>query len=46
MTTSPDHDITIIGAGFSGIGIARSLANAGFTDLQLIEEGEDFGGTW
>ena len=45
-TTSPDHDITIIGAGFSGIGIAVSLMDAGFTDLQLIEEGEDFGGTW
>ena len=43
---APDHDITIIGAGFSGIGIAIALTEAGLTDLQLIEEGEDFGGTW
>ncbi len=44
--TTPDHEITIIGAGFAGIGIAISLKNAGFTGVQIIEEGDGFGGTW
>lgn len=43
---TPDHEVVIVGAGFSGIGTAIALARAGITDVVLIEEGDDFGGTW
>jgi cation diffusion facilitator CzcD-associated flavoprotein CzcO len=41
-----DHEIVIIGAGFSGIGTAISLERAGFDDYLLVEQGRGFGGTW
>jgi cation diffusion facilitator CzcD-associated flavoprotein CzcO len=43
---SPDHDVVIVGAGFSGIGASIRLQRAGFGDHVLIEEGHDVGGTW
>src|SRR5436190_4700877 len=39
-------DIAIIGSGFSGLGMAIKLKEAGFDDLVLFERGEDVGGTW
>lgn len=42
----PDHDVVIIGAGFSGIGAAISLGRAGIDDVLIVELGEAFGGTW
>jgi cation diffusion facilitator CzcD-associated flavoprotein CzcO len=45
-TATPDHEVLVIGAGFSGIGTSIRLARAGFEDHVLIEEGEDVGGTW
>ena len=40
------HEVVVIGAGFSGIGASIRLAQAGFDDHVLIEEGQDVGGTW
>jgi cation diffusion facilitator CzcD-associated flavoprotein CzcO len=36
----------IVGAGFSGIGMARRLKRAGLDDYLLVELGDHFGGTW
>ncbi len=43
---SPDHEVVVIGAGFSGIGASIRLADAGIDDHVLLEEGDDVGGTW
>ena len=43
---TPDQEIVIVGAGFSGIGIAHELSAHGFSDYLLVETGDDFGGTW
>jgi cation diffusion facilitator CzcD-associated flavoprotein CzcO len=42
----PDHEVVVIGAGFSGIGASIRLQRAGIDDHVLIEEGHDVGGTW
>jgi cyclohexanone monooxygenase len=44
--TPVEHEILIIGAGFSGIGTAVRLEEAGLRDYLIVEQGEDFGGTW
>jgi cation diffusion facilitator CzcD-associated flavoprotein CzcO len=36
----------IIGAGFSGIGAAIALLQAGHTDMVVLERADDVGGTW
>jgi cyclohexanone monooxygenase len=41
-----DHEIVIIGAGFSGIGTAINLDRAGFDDYLIVEAGRGYGGTW
>ena len=46
MPLGPDHEILIVGAGFSGIGAAINLDRAGLTDLSIIEAGDGVGGTW
>ena len=43
---TPDHHTVIIGAGFSGIGAAIKLDEAGLGDYLVIEAGEAPGGTW
>jgi cation diffusion facilitator CzcD-associated flavoprotein CzcO len=43
---SPDYHCLIVGAGFSGIGIAIKLDQAGFGDYLIVEAGDDVGGTW
>jgi cation diffusion facilitator CzcD-associated flavoprotein CzcO len=43
---TPDHEILIVGAGFSGIGAAILLDKAGMDDYQIIEAGGGPGGTW
>ncbi len=45
-TAAIDHDAIVVGAGFSGIGVAAELGRRGFDDFLLVEQGEDFGGTW
>ena len=44
--TGLDHEIVIIGAGFSGIGAAIELDRAGFSDVVVIESGDGVGGAW
>jgi cation diffusion facilitator CzcD-associated flavoprotein CzcO len=43
MTT---HEIVIIGAGFSGIGMAIRLRQMGIDDFVVLDRGNDLGGTW
>ncbi|KFU80807.1 Predicted flavoprotein CzcO associated with the cation diffusion facilitator CzcD [Amycolatopsis lurida] len=42
----PDHEIAIVGGGFSGIGAAILLHRAGFEDFLMLEEGDGVGGAW
>jgi cation diffusion facilitator CzcD-associated flavoprotein CzcO len=44
--TTPDHEVAIIGAGLSGIGMAIALRRAGVEDFVVLERGSDIGGTW
>jgi len=39
-------EVLIVGAGFSGIGAAIRLREAGFEDLLVLEKAADIGGTW
>lgn len=41
-----DHEIVIVGAGFSGIGMAIKLAQNGFRNFVILERAEDVGGVW
>jgi cation diffusion facilitator CzcD-associated flavoprotein CzcO len=46
QSIQPAHDVAIIGAGFSGIGAAIKLDEAGFHDYLVLEEGDGVGGAW
>jgi cation diffusion facilitator CzcD-associated flavoprotein CzcO len=46
IASTPDHEVAVIGAGFSGIGAAIALDRAGITDFVVIEDGDDVGGAW
>ncbi|CAJ1504970.1 flavin-containing monooxygenase [[Mycobacterium] holstebronense] len=46
MSEEPDHELLIVGAGFSGIGAAINLDRAGMSDFSIIEAGDGVGGTW
>ena len=46
MSQTPDHEVAIIGGGFSGIGAAILLDRAGFDDYLMIEQGDGVGGAW
>jgi cation diffusion facilitator CzcD-associated flavoprotein CzcO len=39
-------DVAIVGAGFSGLGMAIRLKQAGREDFVVLERGDDVGGTW
>jgi len=41
-----DCEVLVVGAGFSGIGAAIRLSQAGIDDYLVVEEGEDVGGAW
>lgn len=40
------HEVVVIGAGFSGIGMGIRLRRAGFHDFVILERARDLGGTW
>ncbi|MFF8285296.1 flavin-containing monooxygenase [Streptomyces albus] len=42
----PDHEVLVIGAGFSGIGTAIGLLRAGIDDFLVLDEQDDVGGSW
>ncbi|WP_433672903.1 flavin-containing monooxygenase [Nocardia sp. CA-136227] len=44
--TAVDHEILIVGAGFSGMGTAIELDRAGVRDYQILDAGDGLGGTW
>src|SRR5919198_194432 len=39
-------EVAVIGAGFSGLGMAIRLREAGIDDFIVLERGTDVGGTW
>ena len=42
----PDHEVIVVGAGISGIGLAIELRKAGIESFLLLERAGDVGGTW
>ena len=42
----PDHEVAIIGAGLSGLGMGTALKRAGIEDFVIYERAQDIGGTW
>jgi cation diffusion facilitator CzcD-associated flavoprotein CzcO len=46
MATTADVDVVIIGAGFSGLGMAIALLKAGRRSFAVLERAESVGGTW
>ena len=44
--TPTQHEIVIIGAGFSGIGMAVRLLQAGIDDFVMLDRATEMGGTW
>jgi cation diffusion facilitator CzcD-associated flavoprotein CzcO len=44
--TSQHHRIIIVGAGFSGIGMAIRLKQSGIEDFTILERAPDVGGAW
>ncbi len=38
--------VAIVGAGFSGIGMAIALRRAGHEDVTILERSSDIGGVW
>lgn len=43
MTT---HDVLVVGAGFTGLGTAIKLREAGIEDIVILERADRVGGTW
>ena len=41
-----EHRVVIVGAGFSGIGMAARLRSMGIDDFVVLDRGNDLGGTW
>ena len=44
--TEPEYDVIVIGAGFSGIGAAIKLDEAGFGNFLVVEQSDGIGGAW
>ncbi|MGX1778818.1 flavin-containing monooxygenase [Nocardia brasiliensis] len=45
-TAAVDHEVVVIGAGFSGIGAAIKLRRNGITDFVVLDARDDVGGVW
>lgn len=46
MPKTPTHATLIVGAGFSGLGAAIKLTQAGVKDIVILERSDRVGGTW
>ena len=46
IKSKTDYSVVIIGAGFSGLGMAIKLSKAGIEDYLVIEAASEVGGTW
>lgn len=44
--TPVDHDIVVVGAGFSGIGLGVHLKREGFTNFVILDAADGVGGVW
>jgi len=44
--TKPDHEVVIVGSGFSGLGAAHALQKIGIRDFLILEREDELGGTW
>ena len=42
----PDHEVVIVGNGFSGIGASIKLKEAGIEDFVVLDKAESVAGTW
>ncbi len=40
------HEVVVVGAGFSGVGMAARLKGMGIDDFVVLDRGNDLGGTW
>ncbi|MCA9578570.1 MAG: NAD(P)/FAD-dependent oxidoreductase [Polyangiales bacterium] len=41
-----DHEVLIVGAGFSGLGAGIALRDAGITDFAILDAADGVGGVW
>jgi cation diffusion facilitator CzcD-associated flavoprotein CzcO len=46
MAAELDHEVVIVGSGFSGLGAAIKLRQIGIEDFTILEKADDLGGTW
>lgn len=46
MSIMVDHEIVVVGAGFSGIGLGIQLKKAGFEDFRILDAADGIGGVW
>lgn len=46
MSVRVDHEVVIVGTGFSGVGMAVALRAAGVDDFVMLEKADEIGGTW
>src|SRR5437588_455845 len=46
MNNDAIHEAVVVGAGFSGIGAAIKLGDAGISNYLVLEEGDGVGGAW
>src|SRR5688500_18752388 len=46
LTMTHDTDVAIVGSGFSGLGMAIRLKQAGMNDFVVLERAGEVGGTW
>ena len=46
MNSQPQHEVIIVGSGFSGLGAAIELKRLGIHDFVILESAADLGGTW
>jgi cation diffusion facilitator CzcD-associated flavoprotein CzcO len=46
LSSAPDHEVAIVGAGLSGLGAAMTLSRVGVHDVIILERADNVGGTW